>query len=150
LPLSISAVWQGGIVTAYRAEWLHGRGETPFASTERTARDQSLSLGGSLPTPGFLAPAFPEPISIALHYTHGDRRECRLSAELAACSARNEFLSYEDRVVGMQLDTRAAGMSFGLQLDHRDRRDRIGERAANSQFTFGLFGQFNFTAGSIP
>ncbi|MGI9179652.1 MAG: hypothetical protein ACR2H9_04030, partial [Longimicrobiaceae bacterium] len=150
LPLSISAVWQGGIVTAYRAEWLHGRGETPFASTERMARDQSLSLGGPLPTPGFLAPAFPEPVSIALRYTQGDRRECRLSAELTGCSARNEFLSYEDRVVGLQLDTRAGGMSFGLQLDHRDRRDRIGERGANSQFTFGLFGQFNLTAGTVP
>jgi hypothetical protein len=41
-------------------------------------------------------------------------------------------------------------MSFGLQLDHRDRRDRIGERGANSQFTFGLFGQFNLTAGTVP
>ncbi len=149
LPLTLSASWLGGMRTTYRGEWTHGTGETPFASTRQIGVDHTFLLQGSFVPPGPLAPLFPAPLSLALRYTHGDQRECRLSPELTACSAQTEFASYLDRILGVQLDTRAAGMTFGLQIDHRDRRSRIGERSAMQQFTFGLFGQFNLSAGNL-
>jgi hypothetical protein len=148
-PVGVSAVWHGGLSTSYRAEWKNGTAVSPYAATEQAGVQHTFSLRGTFAAPAALLPVFPAPLSVAVRYSSGDRRECRLTRELALCSAQNEFVSYLDETLGIQLDTRAAGMNLGVQMDYRDRHSRVGERNANSQFSIGIFGQFDFSAGTV-
>lgn len=150
LPVDLAVHWQAGITSAYRGEWRWGETDGPTAATGEHAADHLFTLGGSFRARGALAPLFPAPLALSLRYAVGDLRECRLAVASAACSEPNVFGGQRSRAWGLQVDTRASGMTLGLQLEHRDRREHAGLRAGHRHFSLGLFGQFDLSTGTIP
>jgi hypothetical protein len=150
IPFDIAVQWTNGFTTAYRGEWRLGAAVGPTASTEQVSADHSVSVGGAFHAPAALAPVLAAPIAVSLRYAHADQRECRLSFELSHCLPGAAFSGMRNRIWSAQLDTQASGMTFGLQLEHRDRASRTGSLSGHRQFSLNLFGQFNLNAGTIP
>jgi hypothetical protein len=149
VPLDLALQWVEGFSTSYRGELRFGGSDSPSASTESVSADHSVTVGGAFATPEPLLPLFPAPISVSLRYTRAAQRECRISFELSACAPGHEFSGHRNRILGMQLDTRAtSGMNFGLVLEHRDRSTRAYELSGHRQFSLSLFGQFDFDVRS--
>jgi hypothetical protein len=149
LPLDVAVQWAGGLTTAYRGEWRIAENQGPTARTEQVGSDHSVLVGGAFAVPEVLAPVLGAPIGLSLRYTLAGQRECRLSFALEACLAGSEFSGHRDRLWSMQLDSRASGMNFGVQFEHRDRDTRASFLSGHQQFSLRVFGQFDLQAGQV-
>jgi hypothetical protein len=150
IPLDLSLHSAHGLSVAYRGEWRVGGADIPGARTEQRGADHSVVLGGSIVATEWLGPAFDAPISVSVRYSLAEQRECRLTDVSVLCRVGDEFARNRARVWGLQLDTRASGTTFGLQLEHRDRLDRAWVANGHQQFSLRLFGQFALDAGLFP
>jgi hypothetical protein len=141
-PLRVTAVWAGGVSTSYQAEWRWDAASSPTARVENAGADQGLTLAGSMPFPRALAGGrLTAPLTLSLGMRQSERRECRPAEGVAGCVAGGEFAWYRDRAAHLQAETRAAGVTLGVQADYGDRRSRVGERNGQSHLRVGIFAQ---------
>lgn len=150
LPVTATAAWPGGVATSYRVELRRGTRETPYAETARTGADHLFVVGGAVPVPRSLSAHLASPLALSLRYARSDRRECRLSDEVRVCVPGAEFSGFGDDSFRFQVDSRAGTFDLGMQVEYRERRSHVGERAGSRDLLVGIFGQFTLSAGTTP
>jgi hypothetical protein len=147
VPLDVSVQWVRTLVTSYQGAYRSGRGEDPTGETERDEWTHRVSVSSQLLPAGFLARRFDQPVNLSVLGAHTSERTCRSTTARTECVA---FVHQVRRTLNVSLDTSLRGFSVGLQASFDDRRSFVGQRTGSTQFQVGLFGQLDFTGGTLP
>ncbi|HSH75314.1 MAG TPA: hypothetical protein VLA09_06510, partial [Longimicrobiales bacterium] len=147
IPVDVSVQWQRTLVTSYQGAFRVGQGEDPTGETERDEWAHRVSVTSQLLPAGFLSRRFDRPVSLSVLGAYTSERTCR------ATTARDECVAFVDlirRTLNVSLDTSVRGFSVGLQMSFDDRQSFVGQRTGSTQFQVGLFGQLDFSGGTLP
>jgi hypothetical protein len=147
VPLNVSIAWLGTLVTSYRGAFREGRGVDPTGDTERDRREHHITVSSMFVPPGGLASHLDRAVRLSLIAGYTSERECRTT------TARNECVAFLDQIlrsVNLSLDTSVSGFELGAQVSYDDRQSFVGQRTGSTQFQMMLWGQLQFSAGTIP
>ncbi len=147
VPLDVSIQWMRTLATSYQATFRVGSGVDPTGETERDETSHRVSIASQLLPPDWLASRLDRPISVSLLGAYTSERVCRATTAAGACVA---FLDQVGRTLNLSLDTSVRGLAVGLQMSLDDRQSYVGRRTGSTQFQVGVFGQLQFTGGSLP
>jgi Motility related/secretion protein len=145
VPVSLSMTWNGAIRTAYRGRFTQGRGQDPTGLTELDTQSHIFTLAAAFLPPTMIAQHLDRPITTSLEIRYSSDRNCRLSVGQDECVA---FLDEILRELNLGLDTAVDRMGLRFQISYTDRQSFVGLASGNTQFYFGLFG--NFTIAGTP
>ncbi len=148
LPIRIRLMLGGGLNFTYGATVTTGDGTDPTGGSERDAATHSLAFGGRFLAPPALQDRFPRPIGVSVRYDYQADQQCRLPAVFRGEDECTPYVDFLNRTLDLTLDTDLSDLNVGLRLSYTDRRSFVGTRAGSSQFQLGLFGQFDFAAGT--
>ncbi|MFO7892120.1 MAG: cell surface protein SprA [Longimicrobiales bacterium] len=147
VPLEIRLGFPGGLSLAYIGAITEGDGRDPTGYTDQEMLSHSVDVSGRVRLPGGLGARFPAPVRVSLTYDYEEQRQTRVpTARLGAVPA-TPFIDHLNRRVYLSASTLMSRMDIGLQISYLDRRNFIGTQVGSSQFTLGVFGQFNLEAG---
>ncbi len=147
IPLQLSLGFGNGLSGSYTGQLGTGDSRDPTGRTEESGTRHAVQFGGSFTAPQFLRESFPAPIHVSLRYGQQEEAQCRLgTGDAAECIP---FVDYTHREFGLTLDTVLSQLTVGFQMSYIDRQSFVGTRAGSSQFQLGLFGEFNFAAGTF-
>ena len=147
IPLNVSVVWRGTLVTSYRGAFREGRGVDPTGKTERDRREHHITVSSLFVPPGGLARRLDRAVRVSLLAGYTSERECRTTTAREECVA---FIDQILRSVSLALDTSVGGFEMGVQMSYDDRESFVGQRTGSTQFQLMLWGQLQFSAGMIP
>ena len=147
VPVDVSVQWIRNLVTTYQGAIRVGRGDDPTGETEREERSHRVAVRSQLLPPEWLARRLDRPVSVSLLAAFTSERTCRNTSAGSECVA---FLDQIGRSLNLSLDTSVRGFAVGMQVSFDDRQSFVGQRTGSTQFQVGLFGQLNFTGGSLP
>ncbi|MGD8600903.1 MAG: cell surface protein SprA, partial [Gemmatimonadota bacterium] len=147
IPVDVSIQWLRNLVTSYQGAVRIGRGDDPTGETERDERTHRVSIRTQLLPPSWLASRLDRPVSLSVLGAFTSQRTCRSTTASSECVA---YLDQIGRTLNVSLDTSVQGFAVGLQVSFDDRQSFVGQRTGSTQFQIGLFGQLNFTGGSLP
>ncbi|MEQ1857118.1 MAG: hypothetical protein ABL963_11630, partial [Longimicrobiales bacterium] len=147
VPLDVSVTWVRTLVASYQGSFRVGRGEDPTGETERDDSSHRVSVTTQLLPPSWLGSRLDRPVSLSLLGAYSSERLCRTTTAAGACV---EFVHQSGRTLNLTLDTSVQGVAVGVQASVDDRRSFIGQRTGSTQFSVGVFGQLEFTAGALP
>ena len=147
IPLNVSVVWRGTLVTSYRGAFREGRGVDPTGKTERDRREHHITVSSLFVPPGGLARRLDRAVRVSLLAGYTSERECRTTTAREECVA---FIDQILRSVSLSLDTSVGGFEMGVQMSYDDRESFVGQRTGSTQFQLMLWGQLQFSAGMIP
>jgi hypothetical protein len=147
VPVDVSVAWLRSLVTSYQAAFRVGSGQDPTGETERDEVSHRASISSELLPPAWLGSRLDRPLRVALLGTYTFERVCRTTTAAGACVA---FVHQSGRILNLSLDTSVGGLAVGLQASLDDRRSFVGERRGSTQFSMGVYGQLEFTGGSLP
>jgi len=147
IPINLSVAWRGTLVTSYRGAFREGRGVDPTGNTERDRREHHITVSSLFVPPGGLAHRLDRAVRLSLIAGYTSERECRTTTARQECVA---FLDQILRSVNLSLDTSVNGFEIGVQMSYDDRQSFVGQRTGSTQFQLMLWGQLQFSAGTIP
>jgi hypothetical protein len=147
-PLEVTVTLPRGLTAAYTGTLSDGTSTDPTGDAQQDRVNHSVRVTGSFQPPAFLATRFTSPFQTSLILNHDAQRQCRF-APTADDDGCVPFLDLTTRSANLTLDTILSDLVVGLRLSWTDRQNHVGTRTGNSQFQLGLFGQFNFSAGSL-
>jgi Motility related/secretion protein len=147
IPLDVSVAWRGTLVTSYQGAFRTGNGSDPTGDTERRERNHRFTVSSQFVPPGSLKRRLDRPIRLTLLASYTSERDCRATAGADSCVP---FLDQIRRGINLSLDTSVGGFEVGLQMSYDDRQSFVGQRTGSTQFQLGLFGQLQFSAGTLP
>jgi hypothetical protein len=147
VPFDVSVTWVRTLVTSYAGSMRMGRGQDPTGETERDERSHRVTMTAQLLPPSWLSGRIDRPVSVSLNGAYTSERVCRTTTAAGACVA---YVHQAGRTINLSLDTSMRGIALGLQASLDDRRSFIGQRTGSTQFSVGVFGQLEFTGGSLP
>jgi hypothetical protein len=147
IPLNVSIVWRGTLVTSYRGAFREGRGVDPTGNTERDRREHHITVSSLFVPPGGLARRLDRAVRVSLLAGYTSERECRTTTAREECVA---FIDQILRSVNLSLDTSVGGFEMGVQMSYDDRKSFVGQRTGSTLFQLMLWGQLQFSAGMIP
>jgi len=147
IPLNVSVAWLGTLVTSYRGAFRAGRGVDPTGDTERDRSEHRITVSSLFVPPGRLARRLDRAVRLSLIAGYTSERECRTTTARQECVA---FLDQILRSVNLSLDTSVSGFEMGVQMSYDDRQSFVGQRTGSTQFQLMIWGQLQFSAGTIP
>ena len=147
IPVDVSIQWIRNLVTTYQGAARVGRGDDPTGETEREERSHRVTVRSQLLPAGWFANRLDRPVSVSVLAAFTSERTCRNTTAGSECVA---FLDQIGRSLNVSLDTSVRGFAVGVQVSFDDRQSFVGQRIGSTQFQVGLFGQLNFTGGSLP
>ncbi|HSW28007.1 MAG TPA: hypothetical protein VLH75_00820 [Longimicrobiales bacterium] len=147
VPVDVTVSWRGTLVTTYRGSFRAGEAEDPTGLTDRTQSSHRLSVSSQLLPPGRWAARLDRPVRFSLLAGYTAERDCRTTVTQSACVP---FLDQIRRSLSVSLDTSVRGFEMGMQMSWDDRQSFVGQRNGSSQFQLGVFGQLQFSAGTLP
>jgi hypothetical protein len=147
VPIDVSVQWARTLATSYQATFRVGSGKDPTGETERDESSHRVSITSQLLPPDWLGGRLDRPVSLSLLGAYTSERICRTTTAAGACVA---FLDQVGRTLNLSLDTSVRGFGVGLQMSLDDRQSYVGQRTGSTQFQVGVFGQLQFTGGSLP
>lgn len=151
IPLQLAVGFANGLSGSYIGQIADGSGRDPTGRTEHDGQQHAVQIAGSFIAPRFLRESFPAPINASLRWSYYARAQCRLTAAAGTdgSEACIPFVDYINREFGMTLNTIVSQLTVGFQMSYIDRQSYVGARNGSSQFQLGLFGEFNFAAGTF-
>jgi hypothetical protein len=147
IPLDLSIVWRGTLVTTYRGAFRDGSAEDPTGLTDRNQSQHRLSVTSQFLPPGPWARRLDRPVTFSLLAGYMAERDCRTTPIQDACVP---FLDQIRRTLSMQMNTSVGGFEVGMNMSFEHRQSFVGQRTASTQFQLGVFGQLQFSAGLLP
>jgi hypothetical protein len=135
-----------GSYTGLRGEGLAG---DPTGQTEQEVAQHAVQLAGRLVAPAVWNDGDDAPIRIALSFSIHSRRQCRVQAAGIGTNECVPFVDLVHRQLALTMDTIISQLNVGFQMSYFDRKSFVGIQSGSSQFQLGLFGEFNFEAGSL-
>jgi hypothetical protein len=147
LPFDVSVTWMGSIVTTYRGLSRAGAARDPTGATDLSEDAHRVSVSSLFLPPGAWAAVLDRPIQLSILAAYTAERDCRATRARDQCVA---FLDQINRSLSVSLDTRVRGFDVGVQMSYDDRQSFVGQRSGSTQFQLGVFGQLEFSAGTIP
>ncbi|HEX6940539.1 MAG TPA: hypothetical protein VF158_14075 [Longimicrobiales bacterium] len=149
IPIQLAVAFANGLSGTYTGQLADGTGRDPTGRTEYDGAMHTVQVAGSFVAPAALRESFPAPINASLRWAYQARSQCRLVAGTDADTACIPFVDYIDKEFSLTLDTILSQLTMGFQMSYTDRQSYVGARNGSSQFQLGLFGEFNFTAGTF-
>jgi hypothetical protein len=147
VPVDVSVQWLGTLITAYQGAVRTGRGVDPTGDTERNEISHRLSVRSTWDPAGPLAGRLDRPVQVSLLAGYVSERTCRITRAGEACVS---FVDQIRRTLSVSVDTGIGDFDVGMQLSFDDRQSFVGQRTGSTQLQLGLFGQLEFSAGSLP
>jgi hypothetical protein len=147
VPVDVSVSWRGTLVTTYRGSFRVGEAQDPTGLTDRTQSSHRLAVSSQFLPPGPWAARLDRPVRFSLLAGYTAERDCRTTVTQDACVP---FLDQIRRSLSVSLDTSLRGLEMGMQMSWDDRQSFVGQRNGSSQFQLGVFGQLQFSAGTLP
>jgi len=147
VPLDVSVSWRGTLVTSYRASFRSGQARDPTGLTDRIQDSHRISVSSQFVLPGAWRERLDRPVSFTLQAGYISERDCRTTASRPECVP---FLDQIRRSLAMGMRTSLGGFEMGLQMSYDDRQSFVGQQTGSTQFQVGLFGQLQFSAGTLP
>ncbi len=150
IPLQVSLSTAAGITASYSGSRARGEVRDATGDAESSSNSHSVQLSASFMPPEHMRDKLMQPVMLSLRYTYNDQQQCRARGgsadEPAVCVPIVDVLN---RSLNLTIDTVISDLNVGLQMSYTDQKNFVGTRNGSSQFQFGLFGQFYFTAGSL-
>jgi hypothetical protein len=147
VPVDVSVTFVRTLAMSYQAAFRVGETQDPTGQTERDEWSHRVSLTTQLLPPSWLGSRLDRPIGVSLLGAYAAERVCRATTAAFACVA---FVHQTGRTLNLSLDTSVRGISVGIQGSVDDRRSGIGQRTGSTQFSVGVFGQLEFSGGTLP
>lgn len=148
VPLDVSITWRGTLVTSYRGSYRDGQAVDPTGLTDRVQDSHRLSVSSQFLPPGRWRERLDRPVTFTLQAGYVAERDCRNTA--ASKDACVPFLDQIRRSLAMSMSTSVGGFEVGVQMSYDDRQSFVGQQTGSTQFQLGLFGQLQFSAGTLP
>ncbi|HEX7050159.1 MAG TPA: hypothetical protein VF188_08170 [Longimicrobiales bacterium] len=150
IPLQLTVGLANGISASYTGLFSRESGTDPTGTTEGSGQQHAIQLGGSFRAPDALRESIPGIINASLRYGFQAREACRRRGGTPEPAPCIPFVDLLDRQLSLTLETIISQLNVGFQMSYNDRRSAIGIRSGSSQFQLGLFGEFDFSAGTLP
>ena len=147
VPLDVSITWRGTLVTSYRGSFRSGKATDPTGLTDGIEDSHRLSVSSRFLPPGAWRERLDRPVTFTLQAGYVAERDCRTTRSLAECVP---FLDQIRRSLAVSMNTSLGGFEFGVQMSYDDRQSFVGQQTGSTQFQVGLFGQLQFSAGTLP
>ncbi|HEX7120526.1 MAG TPA: hypothetical protein VF212_17170 [Longimicrobiales bacterium] len=149
IPIQLAIGFANGLSGTYTGQLVAGSGGDPTGRTEHDGAQHTVQVAGSFIAPRILRESFPAPINASLRWAYQAQARCRLGAGTAADGECIPFVDYINREFSLTLDTVLSQLTVGFQMSYTDRQSYVGARNGSSQFQLGLFGAFDFAAGTF-
>ncbi|HSG09150.1 MAG TPA: hypothetical protein VLA36_12390 [Longimicrobiales bacterium] len=147
VPVDVSISWRGTLVTSYRASFRSGQAKDPTGLTDRVQDSHRISVSSQFLPPGGWRERLDRPVTFTLQAGYVAERDCRTTASRADCVP---FLDQIRRSLATAMSTSLGGFEVGFQMSYDDRQSFVGQQTGSTQFQLGLFGQLQFSAGTLP
>lgn len=157
LPLHFSIGLVHGLTASYAGSIARGHGHDPTGATEEREHRHDARISGNFLAPSYLRESLPQPIRATVLYGEQLHWQCRVAPTASATSGASTptddapctpFIDTTHRQLGITLDTRLAQLTVGFQASYNQSKSRVGLRSGSSQFQMGLYGEFDFAAGT--
>jgi hypothetical protein len=147
IPVDFSLTWAGSVVTSYRGAFRDGDARDPTGDTRRLQRTHQISVASRFLPPGAMGRRLDRPVSFSLQAAYTAERDCRSTAARPECVP---FVDQIRRSLSVSVGTSVSGFEVGVQMSYDDRQSFVGQQAGSTQFQLGIFGQLDFSAGTLP
>jgi hypothetical protein len=150
VPVSLNVAFGAGLSVSYRAAFSSGEHLDPTGNVESGGRQQDLGVTGVFQPPESWRERLSGPITTRLSYAEQQQSQCRYNATLAQLDGCIAFLDLGTRSANFTIESILSDITVGALLSYTARQNQVGTRTGSTQFQFGLYGRFNFTAGVMP
>jgi hypothetical protein len=149
-PVSLNMALGDVFSISYRGAFSSGESLDPTGNVESGGHQQDIGVTGVFQPRDAWRTKLSGPITARLSYTEQQQSQCRYNPTLAAIEGCIAFLDLGTRNANFTIESIVSDITVGALFSYVARQNHVGTRNGTTQFQFGLYGRFNFTAGEMP
>jgi hypothetical protein len=149
-PVSLNVAFGSALSLNYRAAFSTGESLDPTGNVETGGRQQDIGLTGVFQPRESWRTKLNGPITARLSYTEQNENQCRYNPSFGDVDGCIAFLDLGTSNANFTIESIVSDITVGALFSYVTRQSHVGTRNGTTQFQFGLYGRFNFTAGVMP